>query len=135
MPEWTESALIIAAIGAIAAVIQQLINRESRKQEVASAGSDNLVKRLGEQVDRLEKAQSQDRRRIDWLEDELWGERHHNHQLHSGLGVVVPWGESIVVWAEGDRTASIPRPPDFVALRKLLDTPRPRRPPPPVDPT
>lgn len=135
MPEWTENALILAAIAAIAAIIQQLINRESRKQEVASVGSDNLVKRLGEQVDRLEKAQAQDRRRIDWLEDELWGERHYSHKLHSGLGITVPWGESVMKWHDGDRSGPMPAPPDFTSLRKLLDTPRPRRPPPHIDPT
>lgn len=135
MPEWTENALLLAMVAAVATLVQQLINRSSRRQEVESTSSDSLVKRLGEQVDRLEKAQQEDRRRIDWLEDQLWNERRVNNDLSHALTQAVDWGEGMSEWISGPQASSPPRAPDWGALRNLLGTPRPRRPPPTVDPS
>lgn len=129
-----DNAFLIAVVGAIGIIAGHIINGRGRKEEVTAKKSDDLVVRLGQQVDRLEVAQMQDRRRIDWLEDELWGERTHSHKLHSGLSTTVPWGESMIVWADGDRNSPYPKPPDFPALRRLMETPRQRRPPPAAEP-
>lgn len=134
MPEWLNSTVVVAIIGAVGLIIQHLLNRQGRKEEVSATDRDNLVKRLGEQVDRLDHAQQHDRLRIDWLEDELWSERKNSHKLHRALSGFVDWGEEMVRWADGDQVRPYPRHPDFAANRQLLDTPRPRRPPPP-DPT
>lgn len=134
MPEWLNSTVVVALIGAAGLIFQHLLNRQGRKEEVSATDRDNLVKRLGEQVDRLDRAQQHDRLRIDWLEDELWSERKHGHRLHRNLGSHVDWGEEMVRWADGDQSRPYPTPPDFVASRELLDTPRPRRPP-PIDAT
>ena len=135
MPDWLDSTIIVAIIGAVGLIIQNAVNRQGRKEEVTATERDSLVKRLGEQVDRLESAQQQDRKRIDWLEDEIWTERAHSHRLRRGLSDTTDWGPRMVSWAQGDQKRPYPAPPDWDALRDLLDTPRPRRPPPIPDAT
>lgn len=129
------STIVVALIGAAGLVLQHLLNRRSRTEEVGAADRDNLVKRMGEQLDRLENAQQQDRRRIDWLEDELWSERAHSHKQNRALGENVDWGPRMVRWAEGDQLRPYPEPPDWEAHREILEAPRPRRPPPVPDAT
>lgn len=135
MPEWMNSTVVVALIGAVGLIIQHTLNRQGRKEEVAATDRDNLVKRLGEQVDRLEAAQLQDRRRIDWLEDEIWTERAHSHRLRRGLAEAADWGPKMETWAQGGQSEPYPSPPDWSTLRDLLETPRPRRPPPIPDAT
>ncbi|MDO5374235.1 MAG: hypothetical protein Q4F10_12345, partial [Corynebacterium glutamicum] len=72
MPPWTENALLLALAAGLLGILQNLLNRSGRKMEVDATSDDAHVKRLGEHLDRLEQAQLHDRRRIDWLEDELW---------------------------------------------------------------
>lgn len=135
MPEWMNSTVVVAIIGAVGLIIQHTLNRQGRKEEIGATQRDNLVKRLGEQVDRLEAAQQQDRRRIDWLEDEIWSERAHSHSLRRGLAETTDWGQAMERWAAGPKTGPHPESPDWAGLSELLDNPRPRRPPPVPDAT
>ena len=133
MPPWTENALLLALAAGLLGILQNLLNRSGRKMEVDATSDDAHVKRLGEHLDRLEKAQLHDRRRIDWLEDELWAERGVNTELRHALVQVVDWGESVSEWKRGDRSVQAPQDLDWGKFRKLLESPRPRRPPPVVD--
>lgn len=133
MPDWITEAAAVALISGAITLAGYLIQRMGRKEEIAATERDNLVKNLGAQLDRVTKNQEQDRKRIDWLEQELWDERAHSHKKHRALGETVGWGERMVLWADGDRQRDYPVPPDFPALRILIDEPRPRRPPPPAD--
>lgn len=133
MPDWLDSTIIVALIGAAGLIIQHTLNRQGRKEEIGATQRDNLVKRLGEQIDRLDAAQQAGRRRIDWLEQELWEERTHSHRQHSALAANVDWGPRMIRWAEGDQKRPYPAPPDWEMHREILENPRPRRPPPPDD--
>lgn len=135
MPDWLDSTILVAMLGAIGLIIQHMINRQSRKEEIGATERDNLIRGLGEQVDRLESAQQQDRRRIDWLEDEIWTERAHSHRLRRGLAETMDWGPKMVAWAKGPQKDPHPQEPDWVSLADLLAPPRPRRPPPVPDAT
>lgn len=125
------STVVVALIGAAGLVAQHLLTRQGRREEVSATQNDSLLQRQGDQISRLVDEQKWMRQRLDWLEDELWAERKHGHRLHRGLGSAVDWGESMVRWADGDQLRPYPPPPDWASLRDLLETPRPRRPPPP----
>ena len=132
MPDWLDSTILVAMLGAIGLIIQHMINRQSRKEEIGATERDNLIRGLGQQVDRLETAQQQDRRRIDWLEDELWSEKKQSHRQHRALSENVDWGPRMIRWVESGQKRPYPAPPDWEAHREILDNPRPRRPPPPI---
>lgn len=133
MPDWLDSTIIVAIIGAAGLIIQHTLNRQGRKEEIGATENDNLLQRQGDQIKTLIDEHRWMKNRLDWLEGELWNERKHGHKLHRGLGSAVDWGEDMVRWADGDQLRPYPRPPDWLLLRDLLDTPRPRRPPPPDD--
>lgn len=134
MPEWlTDASVAVALIVAFAGLLQQMINNSGKKAEVAASSDDNLIKNMGAQLDRLEKAQRQDRARIDWLEDELWTERKVRHEMTNALSQTVDWGEDVMEWIGSGRVDTPPHALDWGKFRKLLETPLPRRPPPVVD--
>lgn len=132
MPDWLtlDSTLLAAVAAAIVTLAGYFLNRKSRTEEVSATANDNLLQRQGDQIKTLIDDQRWMKQRLDWLEDELWSERKHGHKLHRALGTNVDWGEEMVRWAAGDQSRPHPSPPDFVSHRELLDTPRPRRPPP-----
>lgn len=133
MPEWMNSTVVVAIIGAVGLIIQNAVNRQGRKEEVTATERDNLIRGMGEELERLREDQRKDRSRLDWLEREFWAEQTYSHRLHRGLAQSVDWGPRMEQWAQGDRKHPYPRAPDWVSLRSLIDTPRPRRPPPPID--
>lgn len=143
MPEWLDNTFAVAAIGVIGVIIGHFTNRRSRQEEIAATKTNNLLTQQGEQIDRLTKQQGEDRARIVRVEKALretqtalWDAHDDNRRLRRGLSESV---EDITVawdWIEGDRTSRPPKRPSLTHYRKLLEDPRPRRPPPEhTDPT
>lgn len=131
MPDWAtiDNAVIVGLLSLTGVLVGHFFNRQGRREEVSASESDSLLQRQGDQIERLVDDQRWMRKRLDRLEQELWAEREHGQTVVRFLVVHVEWGEDMVRWLRGDRSAPYPSPPDFVAARKLLDSPRPRRPP------
>lgn len=123
-------------MGAAALVIQHMLNRSSRQDEVAAKKTTDLIKSMGEQIDRLTRQQDEDRDRLARLEKAhrettvaLWDEENDNRKLRRGLGRTL--SDLDDVWAHVDDPDNVPQParPNLVRVRLLVDSPRPRRPP------
>lgn len=144
LEQYLSEAVLIAAITAVVALIGHAFTRSGRAEEVAATRSNNLLERQGEQIDRLTDQQNDMLKRIDKLESSLREAnerleeerrdnrtlRQDNRSLRSGLSGAVEFIDTAWDWIENpNRDAPPPRRPNMVRYRKLLEEPRPRRPP------
>lgn len=137
MPDWVDNAFLIAVVTVVGVVIGHFTNRRSRQEEISATKTNNLLTQQGHQIDRLTKQQGEDRERIARVEKALrgtqvalWDERDDNRRLRRGLTDAVDDIATAWEWIDGARDTSPPRKPRMVHYRKILEEPRPRRPPP-----
>lgn len=144
LEQYLSEAVLIAAITAVVALVGHAFTRSGRAEEVAATRSNNLLERQGEQIDRLTAQQDEMLERIDKLESSLREasasleeERHNNRtlrqdnrSLRSGLSGAVESIDTAWDWIENPGRDDPPPRPSMVRYRRLIEEPRPRRPPP-----